>query len=723
MALYDIDDEHQETRARDISTRIVSDHLHQLHVLTEDNFKLFRIILCDQLNWYKSLNMWAYVKSWGDVLLPLIDTLPEEHNLVSVVYALKVEALMHLHQSADAVDTAQRLIAREVTLRSLTTLFKALLFSEELSAEGIISRLIAIHQKPTPLHSTTSDMPMITTEEKLQNLIMCAYITQRFYDINQETYLPVPDSKKYELLNRLLQEWMKLYTDEQYWRHISIAAINRTTTGTTTVSHKKDQHKDKDKDKSDESKEMSYMEILTEYISHITLHLTEELFAQASASGVIVPSSSLKEELEEVKTFFAQSIRDAIKQANEPTDKCPNCFKLLKDLALLQPLSSMKMIMSYVKHDLLPYIDMLLVNIHRIQSDSQLTTMTSELLGEKRLILNIADICFQFCQLIVEVKDRCIAVVTHTTVLPGMDYLTWCKLTDCSEVLYDRINESSSKTRLSCLVLSTIAYIEAFDDFTNANTSNSGNITGNIAVSSSGGVDDPLMTGMISSTPIASSSQKRTHKHTLSPTAKALIEEATKRLNEARYQQRGMMDFGGKEDQQIRTVIFMLYVSTFTREHSIKESEDFITSNSAEIMVLDDEHMREFIDLISQENKFSVEAIRKALEYCVQSLSCRTSPPSLLGWVYRKLVDLSPSRKYACAKIEDLVAALRACKEGNCFDVDDMDSVVARAYNSSLMLIDLDQLSLAEQFAEYGLTLAAYGSEETKSHIPTMQVR
>jgi hypothetical protein len=407
-------------------------------------------------------------------------------------------------------------------------------------------------------------------------------------------------------------------------------------------------------------------------------------------------------------------------------------FGVLRDLSMVCPSASSSAIFAFIKHELLPFIELLVHNYSMIKAEQGFASVEG-ILGDNQLAVNIADVCYRFSQLLLDVRDACsrssepldgtMMGKFGETIQPrdrfeggvskfggnmqhqGVDILIWSKLADCSESLYQLANPSLKRQRILCLVLSAVAFLETYD-YTS-------NLIGSVDQQSDELGDD------LTVLPKVDVSLKCVgDKETL----KGLIDQAMQRLNQASFMQRDFMDFGSKEDEHLRSLIFTLLVSAFSRGGTVTESEKFIVTNTGEINVLDEDNMRQFIEQISQSRKFSVEAVRKAMELCAQTLGCRAVPPPLLIWIYRKLIELSPSRKYACAKLEEIRKVLGECEQGH-FDSEDIDNIVARAYNSCLMLIDLDQLALAEQFVENSLNISRYSSEETKQYLPRMQVR
>ncbi len=78
LILFSLENDQMESRARHVATRIVSDHLHKVHLLTSDNYDLLRNILIDQLNWYKSLQLWHNVIFWAEAVCHLTESQAEK---------------------------------------------------------------------------------------------------------------------------------------------------------------------------------------------------------------------------------------------------------------------------------------------------------------------------------------------------------------------------------------------------------------------------------------------------------------------------------------------------------------------------------------------------------------------------------------------------------------------------------------------------------------------
>jgi hypothetical protein len=101
----------------------------------------------------------------------------------------------------------------------------------------------------------------------------------------------------------------------------------------------------------------------------------------------------------------------------------------------------------------------------------------------------------------------------------------------------------------------------------------------------------------------------------------------------------------------------------------------------------------------------------------------------LAGDIYRRLVEISASRRQAIETIEEftqLVQSAHLSTEGGggtAFKTDDIDHIAVQAYNYAVTLSELEDVQLAERFASQSLILARFASPRFKEWVTKMQVR
>jgi hypothetical protein len=639
--------------------------------------------------------MWQYVKSWSETLISLLENSDEERENLSSALALKVEAHMQLQQLAEAVDTAQRLASREASVRSLVTLFKALLRSEEFSVEMLLGRMLPCFQ-----HAQ-----QITVEEKLQLLLMCAHITQ------SSTSMFLTSEKRHALIGRLLWEWLQFFSQENFWRHCDVVVIE---------DEEGRRHCAVDGDVMDVSRQSSVhntgsttvlatdWEVASEFAHREIMFLLNELRMRYSAIGLLV-DASLDRDIQDLLNIFEGVVdineQNSVHKLTTVDDNATtninqsvvhrqvDMLSLLSKLAHMQPDIASALLFPCVCERLIPLLDLLVNNLLQTKDNPVWRTA----LGATSHLIFVADLCYQLAQLMLDMRTNqnfnhnATVVNDHANSQSKKrgsihELMFWSRLIDNVENLYSLADSQIKKPRVLCLVLNAVYLLEAFD------------------LQSAEEVSDNI-----------SADAERTMS-----TAQTLVDEATQRLVRAASLQRDYMDFADAEDEQLRAFIFLLSLSCFSRVGAVVDSESFIVSHQSDLQRLNEQSMRQAIDQLCLSRRFSIEASRKAMELCIAGLIVKPVPPPIVGWLYRKLIDMSPSRKYACDHLMEVDKLLREKKVQ--FDVDDINSMVAKAYNCALMLIDLDQLLLAEQFVQRSLSLSEFSSAETQQYNVRMQV-
>lgn len=241
---------------------------------------------------------------------------------------------------------------------------------------------------------------------------------------------------------------------------------------------------------------------------------------------------------------------------------------------------------------------------------------------------------------------------------------------------------------------------------------------------------------------------------------KDLIKKSKELCEKAQKLQHKLMDFADQEDQLLHNTSTILLLTCYSKDGDINYSEDFIKKNANDIKLLSIIDLKTCIDLISSSRNFSIEAVRLLIDFGINSsitkiqqernsifgtstssnknLSSDSVTPNLLesyyhlGWMYRNLIELAPSRKVAYDKVlefENLIKdtynyfniTLPASPSIQIFNQEDIDQILALSYNYAITLIDLDQLQLAELFMKRALSLLNYSSENCKEYQPRLQ--
>eukprot|EP01031_Cornospumella_fuschlensis_P024038 gene24038-29089_t len=175
-----------------------------------------------------------------------------------------------------------------------------------------------------------------------------------------------------------------------------------------------------------------------------------------------------------------------------------------------------------------------------------------------------------------------------------------------------------------------------------------------------------------------------------------------------------------EEDIKMLCIMLVLHFSSYCLSGSTAECEQFIEKKKGIFMRASGSVLNDCVTIASSSHVCSTDTLRQLITCTLQAcLGHSKVCYRLVGSFYRRLIELAPSRKYALSKIEEIEQLLREviCKKKNqqdddSFDQFDIDQIFTLTYNYGVTLLDLDQLSLAENFMTKAAKLLPYTSTE-----------
>jgi hypothetical protein len=205
--------------------------------------------------------------------------------------------------------------------------------------------------------------------------------------------------------------------------------------------------------------------------------------------------------------------------------------------------------------------------------------------------------------------------------------------------------------------------------------------------------------------------------------AASLVEMASKLLEKS-------LDFADEEEKELQNSAVILQFGCFSLIGDPINSENFILKTLPYLQSLKLENIHILYSIAESSKAFSLESLRlllsNALKIAVSGNLPNIDDMKYCGWICRRLIQISSSRKQALEKIQEFEQLLlRVSKQyivSEVFDPEDIDETLALAYNYGVTLIDLNQLVLAEQFLLKSLSLVRFASDSYRLYLPRMEV-
>lgn len=181
--------------------------------------------------------------------------------------------------------------------------------------------------------------------------------------------------------------------------------------------------------------------------------------------------------------------------------------------------------------------------------------------------------------------------------------------------------------------------------------------------------------------------------------ARELAHQAEETLSE-------YIEFNDATDNKLFCSAVVIEVASYCRSGSLKSCDAFIAQMKDKLIKLSVQDLRTCIELVESSKSFSIDALRKMLEIAADACE-RTAPvPSFTGWIYRQLIELSPSRTSALAHVKEFDRIVNHSSNRQSIVGEDVDTITSLAFNYGVTLIDLGENELALQFVVASVSLA-----------------
>ena len=333
------------------------------------------------------------------------------------------------------------------------------------------------------------------------------------------------------------------------------------------------------------------------------------------------------------------------------------------------------------------------------------------------------------------VNDCCVPTRLSTDREREDCLLLVARLYELSHFLFERMEQqnSSSNDLTLCLLLSAAARIDA--DSYSRTTTNTIQLSGcsTMTMMMSGGMAAlPSITKASSDgeTPLSDydppSSSSISSSSSIVPSNNLL--QARLSIHKANRQLKALSDFDDDESRHLRrsSLIFEFYI--LCRLRDTPKCRAFLLENRDDFLLLAPQDLLYCSKVSRRERGVSIEVTRTLLTLSLQASNMRPSPDyTMIGGIYRDLIELSPSRSSALEHVEEFEQLICNASSSTLqpvrFDVCDIDYIVSLSYNYGVTLIDLDQILLAERFVTKALHLISFASDALKGWLPKLQVQ
>ena len=333
------------------------------------------------------------------------------------------------------------------------------------------------------------------------------------------------------------------------------------------------------------------------------------------------------------------------------------------------------------------------------------------------------------------VNDCCVPTRLSTDREREDCLLLVARLYELAHFLFERMEQqnSSSNDLTLCLLLSAAARIDA-DSYSRTTT--------NTIQLSGGSTMTMMMSGGMAALPsiTKASSDGETSFSDYDPPSSSSISssssivpsnnllQAQLSIHKANRQLKALSDFDDDESRHLRrsSLIFEFYV--LCRLRDTPKCRAFLLENRDDFLLLAPQDLLYCSKVSRRERGVSIEVTRTLLTLSLQASNMRPSPDyTMIGGIYRDLIELSPSRSSALEHVEEFEQLICNASSSTLqpvrFDVCDIDYIVSLSYNYGVTLIDLDQILLAERFVTKALHLISFASDALKGWLPKLQVQ
>eukprot|EP01039_Chlorochromonas_danica_P008541 gene8541-9414_t len=209
----------------------------------------------------------------------------------------------------------------------------------------------------------------------------------------------------------------------------------------------------------------------------------------------------------------------------------------------------------------------------------------------------------------------------------------------------------------------------------------------------------------------------------ISAKMKEYLENSRKLTNNLQCVAEQLGDYLDEEDQSLVGRCYVLQMASYCFSGSGESCEEFIENTRNSIMRLPLDCLSQCIDLAANSQVCSLNALRTLIGYVLQACMAKPQVPyRMVGSLYRKLIELAPSKRYAFEKLQEVESVLKTLPtDGEVIDQEDIDQIFSLAYNYGITLLDLDQPVLAEQFLLRTMSIIQFTSTNMQVWQPKLR--
>ncbi len=800
------------TRALEITQSIISAHLRRENVLSGDNYHCLKRLLGERIRSERSLLHHDTAAAWCAVYMRLLSDSLDEKEQFAVVSVLRADSLIHTRSYSEAVECSEGAVKVVHSTRTLLMHFKALLHASTDVADAVqtLMQLLYGHTTETAMdtvvvndednHMTTTTTPSALTPtlqlENLSRIILCTYAAQESQHL--------PSAQRDATTQLLLREWMHHYTIGELWRH-------QDSPDAMEVVDTNSEYKDTANENTSSNK--SYLTVVCNYMHYYLLRRMTYSLNSTTRSGINATDITATTTAAVIDTIAVdESVRDRAAMDTttaEPTTTSPSpplvtnssanvadsgdFFALLGYPDSLQPLTTstsntnngtingtynpdsganganttQHLSFACTLDDIKQHFLTVLEEVTQLTTTLEKEAIPLAVLGDvndltwlAHLAYNIALVLLKMPQLTTNRTNNTDSATKETSFASQM-LLTARLFELCEYFLAVKANSpigaSTSDTydRATCYLAACAARIDAEKHLTN--TTNATTTVDTTAV--------PTTTNSNLFTPFTN------HSNNTSPNTTTIIPSnnlITARLNAQKAERLLTLhnDFQDTIADNMRCVALQQEFAVLCIMPDPKLCASFVKERAADFLKLSVTDLTQCAHTAQQNHTISVDVTRTLLNLALQRGVRDVCPDySILGTVYRELIELSPSRRAALEKVEEFtqMAMTLAHSRGNAtadnnntttdndtnkstttsfaglstttnstsvtttktntFLSEDIDHIVSLAFNYGVTLGDLDQPALAERFISKAIALLTCASPVVKAWLPKMQVR
>lgn len=638
-------------------------------------------MLISHIEWLQDRKLSQHVNEWCDLLISFLETLPNKQvDILTSVRLVKVGVLMSSRDYRAALSTACKALYSVHNLRTVVAVFRALLHYEDIAKSSIVQHFVNHLQQ-----SAKQSAYKIGDEDFLHELSVCCSV------VEQSPSLHI--SHRNLIIEQLLHAWINLYHSKRLWK----GAVE------DPIVHR--QSADKQKDEAD----CDFFEAALLYCSYTmktalvgryNKYGGEKVDGEGKESGSRShgsesPLISSKPPVDE----NPMGIASPIVPTNDSDDAMQFCSVLIEQGADVDLVVVMKVL------HVMRLVHEVLGEIKSCGRNDDWEAIQS-ILGSADQLLYLANLCALLAEALVQNKQASFMQQVRETSperlslsLKSLDMAA--TLFHLASSLYASLPNANRteylRRHMTCLLQCCAAYMDAYQvqlycseaDISLPRRNEDGSV-------------------MESEEPQAVDANQHDRVEQCRRSAEALEQLLLK-----------MAEFADEEDIKMLGIMLLLHFSSYCLYGSNAECEKFIERKKGVFMRASSSVLNDCVMIASSSHVCSTDTLRQLITCTLQAclghsmVSYRT-----VGSFYRRLIELSPSRKYAMSKIEEFEQILREVmskknkNEEDGFDQFDIDQIFTLTYNYGITLLDLDQVSLAEQFMQKASKLLQYTSTE-----------